>query len=199
MWPYRLVNLRLIVGDARDVSARLVVFGQRNPLRAWLESRGCGFESVKLGRGRVTACFCSPGEPWQQAVAVKARIGHVSATRISDDLANVLGWALGRWPADEIILVPLSWREPDTVAFNMLLALWQVGFSARRINGWEQLDTSFTIASADSVEPFLYWLRDDCREMRKRVARVLQPYRWFFGRAATEFERMGFALTSPVQ
>lgn len=198
MWPYRLVNLRLFVGDARDVAAGLAVFGQRNPLRAWLESHGCGFGPANLGRGRGTACFCSPGEPWQHAVGVKARLGHVSSTRISDDLSDVLGWALRRWPVDEVVLVPLSWREPETVAFNMLLALWLLSFNPKQTVGQERLDTTFTIASADSVEPFLYWLRDDCREMRDRVTRLLRPYRDFAltRGAVTKFERIGFALTS---
>ncbi len=194
----RLVNLRLIHGDAREVRSGLAVIGQRNPVRSWLQSNGCEFQAADLMRGRATASWCSPGEPWSHVIAVKPRIGHVSRTRLSDDVSDVLGWGLRRWPVTDVVMVPMSWREPEVVSFNMLLALWLVSFNPIHTVGREQLGVSFTIASIDSLEPFHRWLRDDCRELKAEVAKLLAPYRDFplFRLSVPKFEQIQFAVAA---
>lgn len=119
-------------------------------------------------------------------------------TRLSDDVSDVLGWGLRRWPVNDVVMIPMSWREPELVSFNMLLALWLLSFNPMHTVGRARLDVTFTIASIDSLEPFHFWLRDDCRELKAGVAKLLAPYRDFplFRPSLPKFEQIRFAVTA---
>ena len=194
----QLVNLRLVQGDARDVRAGLAVIGQRSPLRTWLESRGHEFQTTSPRPGRPTASWCSPGDPWPYAVAIKPRVGHVSSTRLADDISEVVGWSLRRWPTTDVVIIPMFWREPELVSFNMLLALWILSFSPEQRVGRARLDVRFTIASDVSVEPFHYWLREDCRNMKAKIAelKATSGEAALMIRLRPEFEKVHFVVAA---
>jgi hypothetical protein len=199
--PKGVVNLRLVQADVRQLRAGLAVLGHRNPLRNWLESNDCDFRTADLTRGRATASWCSPGEPWAHAITIKPRIGRGSRTRMSDDLSDVLAWALRRWPVTDVVMTPMSWREPELVSFNMLLALWLLSYNPEHTVGRPEVGATFTIASIDSLEPFHHWLHDDCRELKAAIAKLLDPYRnmVFFGCGLSKFERIRFTVVAEAK
>jgi hypothetical protein len=151
----------------------MAVIGQRSPAHTWLESCGHSFQPADLKASHARALWCSPGEPWEHVISIRPRIGHVTQTRLSHDVHDAIGWGLRRWPVNDVVIIPLFWREPELVSFNILLALWILSFSPKHRVGRERLDVTFTIASLDSVEPFDFWLRDECRQLRAGISKLI--------------------------
>jgi hypothetical protein len=92
----------------------------------------------------------------------------------------------------------MFWREPELVSFNMLLALWILSFSPEQRVGRARLDVRFTIASDVSVEPFHYWLREDCRNMKAKIAelKATSGEAALMIRLRPEFEKVHFVVAA---
>ena len=162
------VRVRLHRGDARTIVAPLAVIGDRSPVRTWLEQEhGAVFEPVVARswpslRAPALAWQASPRSgPWRHVVSLRTNVRRQRGTKLANDLSDTLGYAIKPWAPFEIVILPLTWREPDAVAMNTLLALWLVASYSDLILGGPWPDPQFTLASLDGTDRYIEALRND--------------------------------------
>jgi hypothetical protein len=154
------VRLRVHRGDARAVVAPVAVIGDRSPLRTWLEQEhGAGFETV-LTRERYTPSRtpastrqASPTSgPWQHVISVRTNVRRNRGTRLANDLSDTLDYAIKQWAPSQILILPLTWREPAAVAMNTLMSLWLLAYYPDLITRAPWADRQFILASLDRTD-----------------------------------------------
>ena len=154
------VRVRLHRGDARMVGAPVAVIGDRSPLRTWLEQEhGAVFEPVITREGFIpsttpaTTRQASPlSGPWQHVISVRTNVRRNRGTRLGNDLSDLLDYAIKQWAPSEIVILPLTWREPAAVAMNTLMALWMLAYYKELITRAPWADRQFILAALDTTD-----------------------------------------------
>jgi hypothetical protein len=157
------VRVRLHRGDARTVVAPVAVIGDRSPLRPWLEQdHGAVFEPV-VARLRfapsptpamVRLAIPASG-PWRHVMTVRTNVRRHRGTRVANDLSDTLDYAIRQWAPSEIVVLPLTWRDPAAVAMNTLMALWLIAHYSDSIFPEPWPDPQFILASLDGTDRYL--------------------------------------------
>lgn len=185
------VRVRIHRGDARAVIAPAAVIGDRSPLRTWLEEQhGAVFEPV-VARVRfmpsptpaLTWQAMPASGPWRHVMSVRTNVRRQRGTRLSNDLSDTLDYVLRQWAPSEIVVLPLTWREPEAVVMNTLMALWLMAYHADAVFLGPWPDPQFTLASLDGTDRY--------REAPEHDA--TRFYDWL----APIFERDAFSLFGP--
>jgi hypothetical protein len=163
------VRVRLHRGDARALAAPVAVIGDRSPLRTWLErDHGAVFEPM-ITRLRFTPSptpaltrQASPASgPWRHVLSVRTNVRRTRGTRLSNDLSDTLDYAIRRWAPIEIVVLPLTWRDPAAVAMNTLMALWLLAYYSDSTFPGPWPDPLFILASLDGTDRYLEALGRD--------------------------------------
>jgi hypothetical protein len=152
------VRVRLHRGDARAVGAPVAVMGDRNPLRRWLEQEhGAVFEPMTtrgpFDRTPARTKQASPASgPWQHVITVRTNVRRDRGTRLANDLSDTLDWAIKQWTPSEIVVLPLTWRDPAAVAMNTLMALWLLAYYSELITRAPWADRQYILPSLDTTD-----------------------------------------------
>ena len=153
------VRVRLYHGDARTIVARVAVIGDRSPLRTWLEQEhGAVFEPM-ITRSRFLPPTLSRTKqatlasgPWQHVITVRTDVRRNRGTRLANDLSDTLDHAFKQWSPSEVVVLPLTWRDPATVAMNTLMAIWMLAYYKELITRAPWADRQFILASLDTTD-----------------------------------------------
>lgn len=157
------VRVRLHRGDARTVVAPVAVIGDRSPLRTWLERQhGAVFEPV-ITRVRfvpsptpaLTKQAMPASGPWRHVITVRTNVRRHRGTRLANDLSDTLDYAIRQWAPSEIVVLPLTWRDPDAVVMNTLMALWLMAYFSDAVFRGPWPDPQFILASLDGTDRYL--------------------------------------------
>lgn len=180
----------LFAGDAFDVAADAIIFGRTNSLVKSIESKAPRFRPVPkderlqypLPPGRNLLRTKSKRLPWTYAYSLQYRPRcAVPASRHVQHLAlniyqTLLCYVIKDSPARHVVIVPFSWRNPETLAYATLGGLLYIYPSL------VPLPTRYTIAAPDELDAFERLLDDPdrlraalaawtiCPPPRKRVA-----------------------------
>jgi ribosomal protein S18 acetylase RimI-like enzyme len=167
--PPVTVRIRLHRGDARTVVAPVAVIGDRSPLRTWLEQEhGAVFVPVlmrqrflpSVSRARVRQAS-PPSGPWRHVTTVHTDVRRNAGTRLSNDLSDTLDFCLREWSPSEIVVLPLTWREPQAVVMNTLMAFWVLAYYSAAIFRRPWPDPEFILPSLDGTDGYLEALEHD--------------------------------------
>jgi hypothetical protein len=157
------VRVRLHRGDARTVVAPVAVIGDRSPLRTWLErEHGAVFEPV-ITRLRfapsptpaLTKQATPASGPWRHVMTVRTNVRRHRGTRLANDLSDTLDYAIRQWAPPEIVVLPLTWRDPEAVVMNTLMALWLMAYFSDLVFRGPWPDPQFILASLDGTDRYL--------------------------------------------
>ena len=153
------VRVRLHSGDARTVVAPMAVIGDRSPLRSWLEQEHSAAFEPMITRSRFlpptlprTKRATLASGPWQQVITVRTDVRRNRGTRLANDLSDTLDQAFKQWSPSEVVVLPLTWRDPATVAMNTLMALWMLAYYKELITRAPWADRQFILASLDTTD-----------------------------------------------
>lgn len=148
------IRVRLHRGDARAVVAPVAVIGDRSPLRTWLEQEhGAVFEPMITRsqflpptKPRTKQATLASG-PWQHVVTVRTDVRRNRGCRLANDLSDTLDHAFKLWSPSEVVVLPLTWRDPGAVAMNTLMGLWMLAYYKELITRAPWADREFILAS----------------------------------------------------
>ena len=157
--PPVTVRVRLHHGDARAIVAPVAVIGDRSPIRTWLEQEhGAVFEPTAprfwpSPTRAGPAWQASPKSgPWRYVMSVRTNVRRQRGTKLASDLSDTLVSVIKPWAPFEIVILPLTWRDPDVVAMNTLLALWLIATYSDFFFGGPWPDPQFTLATLDTTD-----------------------------------------------
>ena len=157
-----IVRIRLHRGDARTLAAPVAVIGDRSPLRTWLEGdHGAVFAPV-ITRERfypsptpaLTTQATPVSGPWRHVLTVRTNVRRQRGLRLANDLSDTLDYALRQWAPSEIVVLPLTWRDPDAVVMNTLMALWLLAYYSDVVTHVPWTDPQFILASLDGTDRY---------------------------------------------
>ena len=89
-------------------------------------------------------------------MTVRTNVRRQHGTRLANDLSDTLAYAIKQWAPAKIVILPLTWRDPDAVAMNTLLALWLMAYYSDSVfygqwpGRWP--NTEFILASLEGTE-----------------------------------------------
>lgn len=177
-----VVRIRFHRGDARDLAAPVAVIGDRSPVRAWLEQKhGAVFEKV-IVRERIipsrTPAQTSQANPvtgpWRHVISVRTDVRRHNGLRLSNDLSDTLVYAITQWAPREIVVLPLTWRDPSAVMMNTLMALWMMAYYSNLMFPGPWPDPEFILASLDSTDDYLDALGPNGSNFYARLAPIFE-------------------------
>jgi hypothetical protein len=90
--------------------------------------------------------------PWRHVITVRTNIRRHRGTRLANDLSDTLAYALKPRGPYEIVILPLTWRDPAAVAMNTLMALWLIAYYSDLVFGGRWPDPQFVLASLDGAD-----------------------------------------------
>jgi hypothetical protein len=82
-------------------------------------------------------------------------------TRLANDLSDTLDHAFKQRSPSEVVVLPLTWRDPATVAMNTLMALWMLAYYKELITRAPWADRQFVLASLDRTDLYVEALRNN--------------------------------------
>ena len=177
-----IVRIRLHRGDARTVAAPVAVIGDRSPLRTWLErDHGAVFETV-ITRLRfapsptpaMTKQATPSSGPWRHVMTVRTYVRRHRGTRLANDLSDTLDYVIRQWAPSEIVVLPLTWREPAAVALNTLMALWLMAYYSDFVFQGRWPDPQFILPSLDGTDRYLESLARDAAAFYDWLAPIFE-------------------------
>lgn len=159
-------EIRLVVGDVRDAPESAVFLGRDPELRAHFTQRtGRPFatpaESGWLRHFPVETSYADDGSLSVMATSHRprgsARRRKGAAYALQAAVAFPLVELLRQSGAATVALVPLSCRQPELVAENMIATLWSISVATflNLAPASIRPPERFTIYSRDTVEPFV--------------------------------------------
>jgi len=168
------VPIELVHGDAREVPGDALVMGWTNPLKSWLADRaGHNFEPLDLTRlsaGLATADLIKlHGCPWRCAASIKCRISKPLGSRVHEDFSDLLAFLYRTMTVREYIIVPITWREPELVAFNTLLAVFVLAYYPDVTVRQKRFEGRVKIVALEGLEPYAELLKNGNRGFREKV------------------------------
>lgn len=93
-------------------------------------------------------------------MSVRTNVRRHRGTRLANDLADTLDYAIKQWAPSEIVVLPLTWRDPAAVAMNTLMALWLIAYYSDLFRlPWP--DPQFILVSQDGTDRYLDALAHD--------------------------------------
>lgn len=163
------IRIRLHRGDARTLVAPVAVIGDRSPLRTWLEQDHGAVFAPTIARLRFTPSptpaltnQASPASgPWRHVMSVRTNVRRNRGTRLANDLSDTLDYTIRQWAPTEIVVLPLTWRDPAAVAMNTLMALWLLAYYSDSIFRGPWPDPTFILASLDGTDRYIKALGRD--------------------------------------
>lgn len=183
------VSVEVFTGDALKLSADAAVFGKCPRLHGQLESLAHDkfrpFGLTTVGK-RPLSILKSDRVPWRRSVSLRyrARSGFGHIARLSEDLFFLLRDLSQRFKARTLLVLPLSWQNPDAVAVATIGAIWYFAQCSRRSGNRRR---KFLLGDLDDPSPFLRALenRDDC--LTATMQRCLKTS--WFGLGDSEIDR----------
>jgi hypothetical protein len=158
-----IVRIRFYRGDARAIVAPVAIVGDRSPLRPWLErEHGAVFEKVITRQRSIPTT--TPAQtrqanpetgPWRHVMSVRTDVRRNNGLRLSNDLSDTIVYAISQWTPREIVVLPLTWRDPAAVAMNTLMALWLMAYYSDAMFRAPWPDPEFILASLDATDDYL--------------------------------------------
>lgn len=170
----------LFVGDAFEIAADALIFGRTKSLRELIESKAPRFQPVPkheslqypLYPRRNLLCTKSKRLPWRFAYSVQYRPQHAGPTslhvqRLAFNIyQTLLFYVINKdAPAKHVVIVPFSWRNPETLAYATIGALFHI----------YPPPTRYTIAALDNLDVFERLLGDPDRIRAALMAWTLYP------------------------
>ena len=176
------VRIRLHRGDARIVVAPVAVIGDRSPIRAWLErEHGAVFEPVVVREWHFKPNPPAPPRhgapasgPWRHVISVRTNVRRERGTRLANDLSDALDYSFRQWTPSEILVLPLTWREPHAVAMNTLMAIWLLAYYSRLVTLAPWSDRQFILASLDGTDHYIEALNHDAMAFYDWLAPIFE-------------------------
>jgi hypothetical protein len=157
------VRIRFHRGDAREIVAPVAVIGDRSPVRAWLvQEHGAVFEKVVTRQRSIpsrtpaqTSQANPESGPWRHVISVRTDVRRNNGLRVSNDLSDTLFYAITQWAPREIVVLPLTWRDPATVVMNTIMALWIMAYYSNLMFPGPWPDPEFILASLDATDEYI--------------------------------------------
>ncbi len=88
-------------------------------------------------------------------MTVRTNVRRSRGTRLSNDLSDTLEYAIRQWAPGEIVVLPLTWRDPGAVVMNTLMALWLMAYYSDLVFQRPWPDPRFILASLDGTDLYL--------------------------------------------
>lgn len=195
----REIRLSLVQADALTIPCDVAVLGSRSPLRARLERAARNrFRYLRygdiLGRPLCEADLLTSDQlAWANVLSLPYNSRRQVSDRQMSKVAGALLCAHNLFRPSRVLLLPLSWRNPEAVAICLLAAVYSAHYYSHLSDTTRQgLDEAhYAICDQAGVEPFARALDQDALAVRQWFERVLAPFAGFFvGRM--DFSRVVF-------
>lgn len=197
----RQIKLALRQGDALDLPVDVVLISSRSRLRkaAELATRN-RFRAVSLGGFLGEPLFqghllTSDSFRWRNTLSMSYTSRKTTRERQVGRVASALVAAHNLFRPAHILLTPLSWRHPNTVATCMLAAIYMCHYYSDSVELTRSNidETSYTICDLREISPFSNALADDFASVRSWFDQTLAPLRDFgFGLGQMRFDKLTF-------
>lgn len=173
----------LFAGDAFEIAADALIFGRTKSLRELIESKAPRFQPVPkheslqypLYPRRNLLRTKSKRLPWRYAYSVQYRPRRAGPTSLHvQRLAlnihqTLLSYVIKDAPAKHVVIVPFSWRNPESLACATIGGLLHI------YPRFIPMPTRYTIAALDSLDAFERLLDDPDRIRAALMAWTLDP------------------------
>jgi hypothetical protein len=93
--------------------------------------------------------------PWRHVMTVRTDVRRNNGLRLSNDLSDSLAYAIAQWTPREIVVLPLTWRDPAAVARNTLMALWLLAYYTGVMFPGPWPDPEFILPSVDGIDNYI--------------------------------------------
>lgn len=175
--------IELFAGDVFDIAADAMIFGRTKSIREAIESKAPGFqpvprhESLKypLPPRRNLLRTKSKRLPWRFAYSLQYRPRHAGPTslhvqRLAFNIYQMLlSYVIKDGPAKHVVIVPFSWRNPESLAYATIGGLLHIYPSL------VSMPTRYTIAALDNLDAFERLLDDPDRIRAALTAWTIHP------------------------
>jgi len=177
----------LFAGDAFEIVADAIVFGRTKSIIKSIESKAPGFQPVPkheslqfpLVPKRNLLRTKSKRLPWPFAYSLQYRPRYAGPTSLhvqilAFNIFQTLGWYVMKdSPAKHVVIVPFSWRNPETLAYATIGGLLHIYPSLF------PMPTRYTIAALDNLDAFERLLDNPDRIRTALMAWTFFPLREF--------------------
>lgn len=160
MKSYTVVNgfpmhipLTVVNSDAFSITADLAVIGPTPSIKNPAEVQaGAKFEKYGVDSEMLTA----PQFVWKHTLALRYDSDPMVRKSTHQEIHGSLSAAVHNFRPKTVLMVPFSWRHPDTVAQTMLFHLWALYASEGSETGLEGAKAihEITIVAKDDVAVF---------------------------------------------
>lgn len=179
----KYLAIDLFVGDALGIPADAIVFGRTKSIMASIESQAPRFKPVPAKQAslqyplyprRSLLRTKSKRLPWPFAYSVQYRPRQAGpASRhvqvLASNIYQTLLYVIGDAPAKHVVIVPFSWRNPETLAYATIGSLLHIYPSIF------QMPTRYTIAALENLDAFERLLDDPDRIRAALSAWTIHP------------------------
>jgi hypothetical protein len=107
-------------------------------------------------------------------MTVRTNVRRSQGTRVANDLSDTLDYAIRQWTPSEIVILPLTWRDPDAVAMNTLMALWLLAYYSDAIFRGAWPDPQFILASLEGTDRYLEALEHNATSFYDWLAPIFE-------------------------
>ncbi|MGH7138850.1 MAG: hypothetical protein ACREHD_24140, partial [Pirellulales bacterium] len=154
--------IELFAGDAFEVAADAIIFGRTKSITKSIESKAPGFQPVPMHESLQYPLYPrrnllrtkSKRLPWRFAYSLQYRPRHAGPTslhvqRLAFNIyQTLLLHVVHDTSAKHVVIVPFSWRNPETLAYAIIGGLLHIYPSL------VQMPTRYTIAALDNLDAF---------------------------------------------
>lgn len=150
-------HFELLKTDATNLQADVVFLGHRNPLIQELQfSQETTVEQIKVSTNSRAMMILPKNHPWKRVIVVKYPYRKKIRSSLYKNLSNIFNYCLGIFRPKKILILPFSWRYPDSVAICTLFSLWLVGYFRMDLQAWPKYFTKTIFTIADLYDPLIY-------------------------------------------
>ena len=200
----RSIDIKLVRGDALRISADVTLVGSRCPLLGSLERTSGAFFRRFLVGDLVdeplcdTRVLCADESAWSNTLVLK----HTSRSRVRqravEEIAGLLAAAHMVFRPARILILPLSCRNPESVALSTLCAIYQLHYftETNRFTSAARADAvEYVVCDLGDVTPFERVLADEAGLLRRWFEDQLAPWAGLPFMEQLDFQRLAFSVT----
>lgn len=201
----RTIDVKLAEIDAHNVKADVAIVGSRSPLvtsaerASYKRFQRLTLYDEQLARQVIDARLLSTEKgPWSNILAISYNSRRVVSQRAVANLVGTLVAIHQLFRPSRVLMMPLSWRNEDSVALCMLAAIYQFHyypflqpFSPTVLDGVE-----YVICSDDGLSAFRRALASDFGVVREWFDKELSRSLFMCSPCQLNYESLQFSVST---